>query len=123
AGAVGAHFAGAGDVEVGQRVRQWCATGAGGGDDLGHDAADERFAFGGGEELVGRLVEDGGEAVEGDVPDELFPAAVAKVGQHVTRNLAIVEDAGNVIGKRAGAALEMAEADVAVGGVVDRAGA
>jgi len=58
----------------------WTPLAACRGDNFGNDLPDEGFALRGGEDQVGGLIEDGGESVEGDVPDELFPAAVLEIG-------------------------------------------
>ena len=80
---VWAHGAGFGHSFVDDVGRKLDAVAAGGGDDFIHNGADEIFALRCGEETLGVEIERAAEAVEGDVPDELGPAAGFETGENV----------------------------------------
>lgn len=119
AGAVGGHLLGVGKHLADDLFAEGRAAGAGVGDDFAHDLFDEPAGVRVSHQFVGVGVEDDGQAVVGDVPDQFLPAGQAQVRGNTGRDARALEIAGDFAQQR----LMTGQQHVAVVEVTDVAGA
>lgn len=122
AGAVVAHRFRGRDLVLDEGVRQEMAEVVGNADDFAHERAGEGVERGIGEDLVrGDAAAEDGEAIEGDVPDELFPANGGDAVSEGAVDAAGVEDFAGSRGRRPGTGNPGSKRDLALCGMFDDA--
>ena len=122
AGFVGLHLQRVGEHFLDMAFRYFAATGTGLGNNFAHQRFAEVAGVRVGHEPVGGGVEDDGETVVGDIPDELLPASGAEVFGEMGFDVGTLEVDSDVAKPVGDAAVVFAEADVAVVEMLDVAG-